>query len=92
MYEHLILFLDDNRHCKCRDSYPESLKYVMADGEPVGKSCTNRFSENGEPWCWIKSSIRHTCTDAKRDNSQNQRFDSISNWYYSTRPCASKTV
>ena len=91
MYSNLILFSDDNRHCQCRDSYPENLKNLKVDGEPVGKSCTNQYSENGEPWCWINTSIRHTCTDAKQDNSQN-KIPKTSNWYYSTRPCASKTI
>ena len=75
--------LDSNLNCECVNQSPRG-------SNGVGKTCTFEKGKYGEPWCWIRSSSKHVCTDAKRDNGEDQIMGTTTNWYYSTMPCISK--
>ena len=77
------LFSDSNLNCQCSNNSPST-------SGGIGKSYTSVRGKYGEPWCWIKSSIKHACTDSKKDRSDDQIMPSSSGWYYSTVPCISK--
>ena len=77
-------------NCQCVNQAPHTI------GSSTGKTCEGSTKKGfaGEPFCWIKSSLRYACTDAQRDNSQAEAgklATKTSNWYYSTMPCISKS-
>ena len=79
---------DTNMNCECRNSAPNSMN-------GIGKTCEGSTGTGfaGEPFCWIKSSKKHACTDAQKDNNHFEAGvigDSESNSWYSTMPCISK--
>ena len=80
---------DTNMNCKCVGQAPGN------KGDSIGKTCEGSTSKGfaGEPFCGIRSSEKHACTDAQRDNAQAAAGTlgaKTSNWYYSTMPCISK--
>ena len=85
MYYSLV---DTNMNCQCWNNAPWTI------GDSTGKKCEGSEEKGfaGEPFCWIKSSQKHACTDAQRDNSQAEagKFGRGSNWFYSSMPCISK--
>ena len=81
--------VDTNMNCQCWNNAPWTI------GDSTGKKCEGSEEKGfaGEPFCWIKSSQKHACTDIQRDNKHaevGKVAEKSSNWYYSTMPCISK--
>ena len=85
VYVPIFFNLDSNLNCECSNNSPST-------SGGIGKSCTVSRGKYGEPWCWIKTSIKHACTDSKKDRDDDQIMSSSSGWYYSTVPCISKLL